>query len=289
MSYILDALRRAQAERERGQVPGLHAQPGLGGAQRTRHGAAGAAARLPWLWAVGGAVLVALVLVPVLWMTRGGGSIPPEQSAGGGPVLQAVPAAGPQAPSAVEAPPPLVVVSANPAARSGVAAAPAGPPTAVAARPGVAPAPAGVGAARAPAPPAPATAPATAPVSQPQPAPVPTPTNVAPQPPAAIPAAEAATAPAPAAPVASTRAATAAATSANQPLPPMLTAEQRRDWPPLALGGSVWSETPSARFVILGGQVVREGDSTPDGVQVERITPKAVVLRWRELRGTLPF
>ena len=27
MSYILDALRRADAERERGAVPGLHAQP----------------------------------------------------------------------------------------------------------------------------------------------------------------------------------------------------------------------------------------------------------------------
>ena len=27
MSYILDALRRADAERERGNVPGLHAQP----------------------------------------------------------------------------------------------------------------------------------------------------------------------------------------------------------------------------------------------------------------------
>ena len=27
MSYILDALRRADAERERGAVPGLHSQP----------------------------------------------------------------------------------------------------------------------------------------------------------------------------------------------------------------------------------------------------------------------
>jgi general secretion pathway protein B len=68
-----------------------------------------------------------------------------------------------------------------------------------------------------------------------------------------------------------------------------LTADQRREWPPLALGGSVWSETPAARFVILGGQVVREGESTPDGVLVERITPKAVVLRWRDQRGSLPF
>jgi hypothetical protein len=41
--------------------------------------------------------------------------------------------------------------------------------------------------------------------------------------------------------------------------------------------------------VILGGQVVREGETTADGVLVERITPKAVVLRWRDQRGSLPF
>jgi general secretion pathway protein B len=81
----------------------------------------------------------------------------------------------------------------------------------------------------------------------------------------------------------------AAAIPGNQALPPWLTADQLRQWPPVQLGGSVWSDTPAARFVVLGGQVVREGDSTADGVVVERITPKAVVLRWRELRGALPL
>lgn len=68
-----------------------------------------------------------------------------------------------------------------------------------------------------------------------------------------------------------------------------MTPEQRRDWPALSMGGSVWSDTAAARFVILGGQVVREGDTTADGVLVERITPKAVVLRWRDQRASLPF
>jgi len=68
-----------------------------------------------------------------------------------------------------------------------------------------------------------------------------------------------------------------------------LTAEQRRDWPPLVVGGSVWSDSAPARFVILGGQVVREGETTADGVLVERITPKVVVLRWRDQRGSLAF
>ena len=82
---------------------------------------------------------------------------------------------------------------------------------------------------------------------------------------------------------------TSAPALAATALPPLLTADQRREWPALAVGGSVWSDTPSARFVILGGQVVREGETTADGVLVERITAKAVVLRWRDQRGSLPL
>jgi general secretion pathway protein B len=57
MSYILDALRRADAERERGRVPGLHAQPApvLGAdAQATR-----GMRPWPWLAAVGTVLLIA--------------------------------------------------------------------------------------------------------------------------------------------------------------------------------------------------------------------------------------
>lgn len=46
MSYILDALRRADAERERGAVPGIHAQPIPAGAGDAK---APSAAR-QWLW-----------------------------------------------------------------------------------------------------------------------------------------------------------------------------------------------------------------------------------------------
>ena len=63
-----------------------------------------------------------------------------------------------------------------------------------------------------------------------------------------------------------------------------LSAEQRRELPPLSLGGSVWSESALSRFVIVNGQGVREGDTAAPGVVVERIGPKAVWLRWRELR-----
>ena len=64
MSYILDALRRADAERQRGSVPGLHAQPAPTAA------APGAARRasVPLVWVLaGGGLLLAIALL--LWWT----------------------------------------------------------------------------------------------------------------------------------------------------------------------------------------------------------------------------
>ena len=62
MSYILDALRKADAERDRGNVPGIHAQPSFGGAMPTR---APADAK-PWLWLAAGALAV-LIVVALAW------------------------------------------------------------------------------------------------------------------------------------------------------------------------------------------------------------------------------
>ena len=83
----------------------------------------------------------------------------------------------------------------------------------------------------------------------------------------------------PAAPVAEARAVALAS----------LTPEQRRDWPPLAIGGAVYSDNPASRFVIIGGQLLREGDSAAPGMTVERIGPRSAVLRWRDLRVEVPF
>ncbi|MES3015308.1 MAG: general secretion pathway protein GspB [Pseudomonadota bacterium] len=54
MSYILDALRKADAERDRGNVPGIHAQPSFGGAMPMR----AQPATTPWLWLAVGALAV---------------------------------------------------------------------------------------------------------------------------------------------------------------------------------------------------------------------------------------
>ncbi len=199
MSYILEALRRSQAERERGQVPGLHAQALPTGE---------AAPPLPRSRAL-------------LWLGLGlGGGLIAASSAWW-----------------------WLAGKASPPARVPVAAAPVPVPASM---------------------PAPAPAPLPVVVSAPPPpvaAPVPPPAAATPPPPA----------PAPAAPP--------RALSLSE-----LSPEQRRELPPMILGGSIWSENPQSRFVIVNGQVVREGEAAAAGVTVERIAPKSVVLRWRELR-----
>jgi general secretion pathway protein B len=61
MSYILDALRRAEAERERGQLPGLHTQP----VAISSMAAAPVAPRPALLWT--GALAALLLLGALLW------------------------------------------------------------------------------------------------------------------------------------------------------------------------------------------------------------------------------
>lgn len=68
-----------------------------------------------------------------------------------------------------------------------------------------------------------------------------------------------------------------------------LSAEQRRELPPMVIGGSVWSDNAASRFVIVNGQVIREGETAAPGVTLERIAPKAATLRWRDLRIEMPL
>ena len=73
MSYILDALRRADSERERGSVPGIHAQPVpvTSPEDRSRGGPK------PWVWVVIGISLG--LLLPLLWLVFGRDG-PPQAS-----------------------------------------------------------------------------------------------------------------------------------------------------------------------------------------------------------------
>lgn len=60
-------------------------------------------------------------------------------------------------------------------------------------------------------------------------------------------------------------------------LPP----EQRRSLPPLTVSGAVHADVPSQRFVILNGQLMREGEAMGDLV-LEQIQLKSAVLRMRD-------
>lgn len=134
MSYILDALRRAEAdrERERGHVPGLHAQPSAGAAA-----AAGAAVspRRWWPWAGGGVLLVLAGVGAGSWWA----SSPVEPPLM--PPLRQVESAAPQGraeaiPRPLPQVPPQAAISAAPAA---LASSPA--PAAVSTVPLIAPPP----------------------------------------------------------------------------------------------------------------------------------------------------
>jgi Type II secretion system protein B len=52
--------------------------------------------------------------------------------------------------------------------------------------------------------------------------------------------------------------------------------------PPLALNLHVYDANPGNRYVLLNAMRLREGDLTPDGIRLMRITPRGAVL---DLRG----
>ena len=282
MSYILDALRRAEAERQRGTVPGLHAQPATGTLPAGPDGPDTAQRR----WRVGTRALAGLLLAGLL-----------AAAAGLGWLLKPAPAAiAVGLPSAL---PPAVVGSAVPAAPAGLrqAAAPAGgraPPQL--------PAPAAV------APVVPlvsplarsATEPAAAPTRQLATAapdvalatPAPAAVLVAPAPAAALAApALAAALAAPATASAAPAPAVAGPGTAPVRLPTLaeLPEALRREVQPLNLGGSVYAEQPPLRIVIINGQVFHEGDKPLPALQVQQIRLKSVVLSVRGQRFEVPL
>jgi len=104
MSYILEALRRADAERRRGAVPGLHAQPG-GGVTTDRE----PSGRIGPLALIGAAVVMVLAGASGAWWWAVQRPIAPTSAPTPAPVLAPI-----AAPSASPAPPPAVDKAAAP-------------------------------------------------------------------------------------------------------------------------------------------------------------------------------
>lgn len=198
MSYILDALKKADAERERGNVPGLHA----------RQVTAAATPRTPtghtriWLALVGGLALAGVAAL--VWDAR-----TPVA------VVAPTPAAVAQLPAPAVAPaPPLATVA--PAPRVSVAAVALPPP-----------------------------------VAKPEPRTPPQPVI------AAANAKPASSAPTPAA-------------AAVAPPLSELPIDIRSQIPALAISGSVYSDNPSQRLLLVNGQVLPQGSQVaPDVTLVE--------------------
>jgi len=202
MSYVLDALKRADAERERGAVPGLHAQP----VPLLPTEADVPRAGPPWLWLAAG--LAIGLLATFAWLVGERDGAPPPAA-----VVQAPPAA------AVAAPPATVVVAPPPITRLPAVAAAA----------------------------------------------------------AARPAPKAAETPA--------SAAVESRVFALSELPEAV----RRELPALTIGGSIYSNDPAQRFLVINGRVVHEKEEIAPDLRLEQIKLKAAVLRYKDYRYTISF
>ncbi|MGL6112794.1 MAG: general secretion pathway protein GspB [Rubrivivax sp.] len=265
MSYILEALRKADAERERGAVPNLHAQGLPGGAAEDP---AEASYRARWLWPALGAAAVLIGLAAWQVLSR---NQPPQVVNQPSAVLLPAPAT---APSRVPVPTGPAVPPAAQAPSSALPAAPAQPEAAV------------------------------APPAAPTPAPIPSPgvtkakAELAPgdRAQAAAPATRAGKTPPKAAQAAPKSIETRPVVKAVAP-PPVarlpklneLPEELRRQVPALAVGGSVYSPQAEQRMVIVNGQVFLEGATLAPELLLEQIRPRSAVLSISGQRFELPF
>ncbi len=267
MSYILDALRRADAERERGHVPSIHSQNPTQ-SQRTMQQSQGKT-RSPWLWLALAGLGAALFAAVYVWRSSSDTGMP-------APVANKSPAAFPpsmatavaeatQAASPVK--PPDAAVATTPAPSSNVVTQP-------------------VTATTAPRPRAEAAAPSTQPSpSDAMPQRAPTPARVA----QANTAARPATTPSAAGPKAQQQATTQTPQTEDVIPRNQLPNEVQRQLPPLAMSGSVYSPQARNRMVIVDGRLVMEGEQATQDILVERIQPKSVILRFQGYRFSVPL
>lgn len=251
MSYILDALKKADAERERGQgrAPGLHARP----APMVDDPAEPATRSLGVaVWVIAG-LLGALVVV-LGWRLWAPAEAPQPVQASA--VMPAAPA-----PRADLQPAPVKPVA--PAAPVIEPVAPAPQPRADAARPTEAPA------ART----AESMPSITASRNAPPTAPAASGASITEVRPAAKPAAPA------------SRPSEAPALYTPQTLPEAV----RRDLPAIAVSGAMYSETPAQRMLIINSQVFREGDQPQPELVLEEIRLKSAVFRFRGHRVLIAY
>lgn len=255
MSYILDALKRADAERERGVVPGLHAQPvpvapnpvsSSRGSRMLIALLAGIALLLlgALAWLEGSREAPAQRTAPAPHADQFSGDRTPRPTTDGGQTQEASAATSAVAtlaaqPAPVALPPiPQVPASPKPRSREHIAQAGAG----TAAAPG---------------------RDATAIVS-------------------------------PAVPATALKPGTAQAADssgqegriyAREELPDAV----RNQLPRMSIGGSIYSTDRASRFLIINGRVFHEGDSVTPDLTLEEIKLKQAVLKYKQYRYTVSY
>lgn len=227
MSYILDALKRADAERERGAAPGLHTRHQLpSGSPGTPN-----TSRSLWLAVAGGMTL--LLLAAGFWIWRAPGNPPPV----------------PETPAARPLPNTVVptVSSAPPAATPPMAPVPVAEAPKVQAQPVATP---------------PKAKAAAAPSSTP-----------------ATPAKAAVSASSPATPASPVAVAPAAA-----PLLADLPQDLRSQIPKITITGSVYSDSPAQRLLLVNNLVLAQGAQVASDLTLEEIQRRSSVFNFKGTR-----
>jgi general secretion pathway protein B len=83
--------------------------------------------------------------------------------------------------------------------------------------------------------------------------------------------------------------ATAAQTAADLGLPSLNDLNANgAGLPELRLSLHVYDADPARRYVLLNSTRLRESETTPDGIRLERVTETGVILSWRGRRFTIP-
>jgi general secretion pathway protein B len=274
MSYILEALKKAQAERQLGNAPTLHAPQ----VQTAQPGAA--ASRKPLVIGLGaGAVVVALGALLVWQRTPAPAATAPADGAAalavaGPAAVPTVSAAAPAAPAAGPA------LAANPpAANARPAAASASNTLEVSAPPAPEPAPSPVRSAHVAAAPAPQAIAGSAGKG--------TPASTTP---ARSPAMAEAAAPTPrAAPSPAPAPAAAAAPEDSLPYLRQLPDTIQRDIPRVTFGGYMYSANPADRLLLVDKTLRHEGEEVGPGLVLEKLLPKAAVMNFRGIRYRVAY
>jgi general secretion pathway protein B len=247
VSFILDALRRAERERNLGQAPRLEdvalAASGTGETPPQRR-------KLPWLLLAAGLLLIVAATL-FLWLRKPAAVAPPapvESAAAPAPaVAPAPPAAVETAETMADAGPPAIAEDEAFSTLDELAARrSAPPPTARPAMPAAQPEPEMSS----------EMEPAMEPAMEPEAPP--------PESAASVSRLQLDPAPQPAVPL-------------LQEMPPAY----RADFPAFTLDVHVWDEAPERRFVLVAGRRYREGETLAQGPRLVEITPEGVVLDYR--------